>query len=238
MKRLLFITLGISLILTACGGSGAVVPEMAKVELKTVFPKDADQLERCQTATGMSEAELSAARATLTIVQRHGRTAGIITVIDAMPDTIFTIWIRISGTSPLTGKPLTPFANVNDYITLAQTAPDAVLTDAARVLGAGGNDGSGSADLSVLLNAFQTDSEGNGKFAFDLDYMLIGGVLPFERLDSTLEPVAIRSAETEDARIVSIVSHCASNRGYGLVAEAVANESWFDLTVNPFGRND
>lgn len=236
MKRLLFITLGICLILTACGESGAAVPATANVEFNTVFPKEAEHLERCETATGMSEAELSAARATLDVMQSNGRTTGTITVADAMPDTVFTIWIRLSGTSPLTEKPSTPFANVNDYITLAQAAPDAVLTDAARALDFNGNDGSGSADLSVLLNAFQTDGEGNAEFAFDLDYTLIGGALPFERLDSTLEPVAIHSADTEDARIVSIVSHCANNRGYGLVGktEEVANESWFDLTVNPF----
>lgn len=210
--------------------------QFTTVDLTPVFPKDADHSNRCTSTTGMNESTLKNATAQLEIKAENGKTTGKIILKNGMPETVYTIWIRMDGTSPLTEKTATPLANPSDLKTLATVTLDDVFTDAARDLGFAGDDGSGSGNLSILKNAFQTDANGAAEFDVDLDFELIGGDYPFDEVDSSLSAVKINDETTTDNRIISIVSHCNTNKGYGMVGKTpeVPNEGWFDLTENPF----
>ncbi len=157
-----------------------------------------------------------------------------ITLKNARPTTLYTVWLRVKGNdregnsfggSPLTNGGATPLA--------AGTALDELES-----LSPWNSPGS-----SELVNGFTTNSMGYSNLTINLDFPLRGGRYPFNEISSNaLEniralqnpsakamPVAI--VNPSDANIdapfgVRIVSHCQDGLGHGL--SPANRETWFD----------
>ncbi len=174
------------------------------------------------------------ASARLTSVQIGGRTYLRIVLKNAKPDSLYTAWLRVKGLdqdgnafggSPLTNGGATPLA------------PGSKL-DELEAISPWNNPGSAN-----LANGFQTDGNGYGRLILRLDFPLIGGSYPFNKISrSSLEnirnlqnasakaiPVAIvnpRDSHVDSPFAIRIVSHCQDGLGHGL--SPANRETWFD----------
>ena len=154
------------------------------------------------------------------------------------PNTLYTVWVRMKGSahggagnggttfggSPITGGGATPLAHSDG---LAQLVADWV--------------GSGS---PTQPNGFITDENGDGEFEVKLDFPVVGGAYPFNRMshDTHLlaasknpaawpNPTAI--VNPSEAGIggpstpfmIRMVSHCQDQTGHGLSPSK--REAWF-----------
>lgn len=159
------------------------------------------------------------AAAKIWVRQRDGKTHVKIHVSNSVPNTLWTIWLRLDKPSELTGLPITALANPSDTSALAAITPDANLTQTAKDLGLSGDDGRGGRHAA---NAFWTDKWGNGAFYAKLDYPLVKGAVQFQDFDATLARAAIANAPFR----LRLASHCDDNAAHGLVP--AFHEMWFD----------
>lgn len=166
------------------------------------------------------------AQARIWVRQRDGKTHLKIHVTKSVPDTLWTIWLRLDQPSELTGAPITALANSHDTAALAAITPAGNLTQTANDLGLKGDDGSGSKHAA---NVFWTDRWGNGSYYAKLDYPLVKGAFQFNEFDATLARNAIGDGPlgpvAHGVRL-RLASHCFDQRAHGLVPGK--HEMWFD----------
>lgn len=166
------------------------------------------------------------AAATLEVMQMGENSMVNVEIMDAKPDTYYTIWLRLGGMdsngdpfggNPLTGGKATALAPSSDLPSLlASTGP-----------------GNGNAQQP---NGFYTDAAGNASFEITLDFPL-NGAYPFhkfEGFDPTDERLSAEDPRIHPVAIVGpngpytlrIVSHCTDGLGHGL--KSGDREWWFD----------
>ncbi|MEN8205064.1 MAG: hypothetical protein ABFS24_03520 [Pseudomonadota bacterium] len=169
------------------------------------------------------------ATASLVISQTNGNSTVEIEVGGAAPNTLYTVWVRMKGAahgasfggSPITGGGATPLAPSSG---LAQLVADWV--------------GAGS---STQPNGFTTNSDGEGVLNLSLDFPVLGGSYPFNRMDHAdhllaqtknpnAQPIPTTIVNPTDAGIggpfmLRIVSHCQDGLGHGLSPSK--REAWF-----------
>lgn len=133
--------------------------------------------------------DFESARGTIKIKEKHGKTKLTIKIKGAVPDEFYTVWLRLNGTSPLTGLPATPLVATSDLDDLAAITPP----------------NPGSIDQP---NSFFTNHRGKGKLKYELDFLLSDGVYPFEDGDVPTATVPFT---------VALASHCVDHTGHGLV---------------------
>jgi hypothetical protein len=175
------------------------------------------------------------ARAKLKVFQLYDATKVKIVLRKGRPNTLHTVWLRVQGNdldgnsfggSPLTNGAATPLAPGHALDELEAISPW---------------NSSGSA---TLTNGFTTNGEGKGKLVIWLDFPLIGGVYPFNRLsagslgnirslsnaNAVATPTAIvdpRENGVDGPFLIRIVSHCQDELGHGL--SPANREAWFDF---------
>lgn len=165
------------------------------------------------------------ARARIYLREREGKTRMWITVKNAVPNTLFTVWLKLvknpdyPNGSPLTGAKVTAAVDPVDIPLLASATPDDQLTETAMDLGLVGDNGYGAPDLP---NAFYTDARGNGNIRLALDYPITKGAYPFQSFDESLSPLAFDNA----AFTVRVASHCEDQLAHGLIPGR--HEMFFD----------
>jgi len=156
-----------------------------------------------------------------------------IILINGRPNTLYTVWLRIKGNdqdgnsfggSPLSNGGATPMAASSDL--------DQLVADWTGV---------GSQNPT---NGFWTDNFGRGVLTKRLDFPLIGGVYPFNKIsNSTLAnirtnknnnalatPTTIvdpRNDGVSGPFLLRIVSHCQDDLSHGL--SPANRETWFDF---------
>jgi hypothetical protein len=169
------------------------------------------------------------ATASLVVTQSGYGSKVEIEVEGATPYTLFTVWVRLKGSShganfgssPITGGGATPLANSADMGTLV-----------ADWIGPGS---------STEPNGFRTDGSGEGSLTLDLDFPVVGGSYPFNGMNAadlalaqSKRPVALAIPTTivnpTDSAIdapflLRILSHCQDDLGHGL--SPGNREAWF-----------
>ena len=169
------------------------------------------------------------ATATLQIKQKGARSSVKIEVDGAVPDTLFTVWVRMKGVahgdsfggSPITNGGATPLSHTDG---LAQLVADWV--------------GAGS---PTQPNGFTTDAYGEADVKLDLDFPVVAGAYPFNRMNDTdlllaktknpvAQPIPTAIVDPTDSGIgapflLRIVSHCQDDLGHGL--SPGGREAWF-----------
>lgn len=169
------------------------------------------------------------ATAEISIAQKASSSKVEIEVEGGRPDTLYTVWVRMAGTShgvafggsPITGGGATPLANSSD---LDQLVADWV--------------GSGSPTAG---NGFRTDANGEGKFNVDLDFPVVGGSYPFNRMShdahllaqtkrAEANPIPTPIVNPSDDLIgapflIRVISHCQDDLAHGL--SPAKREAWF-----------
>ena len=138
---------------------------------ETDSPTGQNVAEDCNQAGGTDLETWSQATANIRLKERSGRTKMTFVLRNARPDTLFTVWLRLSGEdsqgnpfggNPLTGLPVTPLiASRNLPNQLTATPPHM-----------------GSDELS---NGFRSDKDGNGRLTLSVDFPITSGAYPFQR---------------------------------------------------------
>ncbi len=142
-----------------------------------------------------------------------------IEIEDAVPNTHFTVWMRIKGGagfndagSPWTGGGATPLCSGTEFPTLNANSP--------------WNNLAGSTD--ALCNSFFTDANGDGTFNSTVNFPVVGGAYPFQQSngaparpghdDHADVPTAIVDPRTGNGGpfMIRVVSHCTDNANHGL----------------------
>ena len=170
------------------------------------------------------------ATATVKIEQEGSGSVAKFKVRGAVPDTVFTVWLRIQGGagwnrdvngnqgSPLTGGGATPLAPGSALDGLNHYSPWV--------------DPAGSADPT---NGFTTDKNGNANWSIALDFPVVGGSYPFYKT-ATSRPgwegvpnvgYAIPSPDISPGTpfLLRMISHCTDQVGHGL--SPATREAWF-----------
>jgi hypothetical protein len=186
------------------------------------------------------------ATADLMIKQSGGASTVDIDVKNAVPNTVFTVWLRMRGTgpdgseigwhqlrqssggncngSPLTcggATPLAPGYKLDEII--HYTPPNA--------------------GTSTPTNGFTTDKKGKAHFSIDLDFPVVGGAYPFHLASATAVADWQAMGGNPDARriptavvdpsdvgiggpfLLRVISHCTDQQGHGL--SPAVREAWF-----------
>ncbi|HHJ17671.1 MAG TPA: hypothetical protein ENJ80_13345 [Gammaproteobacteria bacterium] len=178
-------------------------------------------------ATDPSGNAWQGATATLEIKQKGGKSKVEVEVEGAVPNTLFTVWVRIKGKnglnsagSPLTGGGATPLAPGYTLDALNAISP---WVDPAGA--------------PASANSFTTDASGEAEFEIDLDFPVVRGAYPFQMTATSRPgheghanvPTAIadpREAGQEDTPfLIRVVSHCTDNMSHGL--SPATREAWF-----------
>lgn len=172
----------------------------------------------CQIGAQTSPDHWADAKARLVLSQNATASEVTVTVEDARPDTLYTIWLMLAGGSPLMEAGATALIHSDD------------LPEAVELMGA---------PDTVATNGFTTDADGNGSITLTVDYPIIGGAFPFQRYegfnaentaftreDPRAIPVAIADAASGAPFTLRLASHCGDNLHNGLVAGQ--HEPWFD----------
>lgn len=178
------------------------------------------------------------ATATLKIKQVGDSSTVDIIVENAVPNTVFDVWLRMTGSgpgdetggnggfgpSPMTGGGATPL--------LPGYTLDTALSQTPPFLG-----------TPTPTNGFTTDYDGNARFRIDLDFPVVGGAYPFQRAStaavqdlrdagSSLPLVRIPSVIANPADpdisgpfLLRVVSHCTDLLSHGL--SPAVREAWF-----------
>ena len=174
------------------------------------------------------------ATATLKIEQ-HGISSKVrVKVKGAVPNTLFTVWLRMAGIgpggnaigpNPVNGGGATPL--------LPSAALDGALRNSPPFPG-----------TPTPTNGFITDRRGNATFTIDLDFPIFGGVYPFQRASAAAVQELIDAGSSWPLmRIPSpvvnpaepgisapfrlrVISHCTDGLGHGL--SPATREAWFD----------
>ena len=178
------------------------------------------------------------AKASIEIEQVGSGSEVEIKVRDAVPDSLFTVWVRMKGTahggtfggSPITAGGATPLAHSSH---LDQLVADWI--------------GAGSPTAG---NSFNTNDKGKGKFKVNLDFPVVGGAYPFNRMSHAAHldaidkmavakpgfvvipsPTAIvNPADTGVGPsgtpfMIRVISHCQDGLAHGL--SPAKREAWF-----------
>ncbi len=207
-----------------------------------------------ENAALCEEESPSDASATLSFTQDDGETWLTISLADARPNALFSVWLLLDGTSPLTGaspEPMVPSDLVEDLV--AVTPPlgsdfglngvdedgdpifKATDGDTTVYMDSTGPTGPGFGTRSLVLNGFFTDNSGTGMFERHLDFELVGGAYPFDKVKiparvklGELDPVDIRVPPNP---AFAVVSHCKDEKGHGLVFRRdnveTGDQAWF-----------
>lgn len=163
-------------------------------------------------------------------VSQKGNTSKVeIELEGGVPNTLYTVWVRLKGAShgasfggsPITGGGATPLAHSDG---LAQLVADWV--------------GAGS---PTQPNGFITDANGDGELKVDLDFPVVGGAYPFNRMahddhllaqtkNPDAQPIPTAIVNPADSLIaapfiIRMVSHCQDQTGHGL--SPAKREAWF-----------
>lgn len=174
----------------------------------------------------------NAATATIKNVQHGGTSKVKIKIKNAIPNTLFTVWLRMKGQShgttfggsPITGGGATPLA--------PSTSLDTLIADWIGV---------GSA---TQPNGFTTNHQGKGTLIVNLDFPLEGGAYPFNNMSAATlasaqaqNPTALATptaiVDPRQANIgpggtpflIRMVSHCQDGLGHGV--SPGNREAWF-----------
>src|SRR5882724_1556470 len=201
----------------------------------------------------------SDARAMLVYQQNDGETKLSIMVDKARPNALFTVWLLLDGTSPLTGVVPTPMVPSHVVAELVPVTPPVgfpfglqsppfeasdgdttVYMDSTDPAGTG----PGFGTRTVVPNGFYTDRFGRGMFETRLDFELVGGAYPFNRIaipgrvsPGDLARVSI-GLNIPDVGVTpfAVVSHCKDEKGHGLVFRAnpkTGDQGWFFFVPEP-----
>ena len=182
---------------------------------------------------GAGTDNFDAATATIENTQDGGSSRVKVRLKGANPDTHYTLWVRMKGSShgvnfggaPLTGGGATPLAPSS-----ALNGPTGLVADWATTGGSTGG-----------ANSFDTNHKGDGVVHIDLDFPLEGGSYPFNNIDAATLAVAqaknanaaANPATVVDPRadnvggpfMIRMVSHCQDGKGHGLSPSN--REAWF-----------
>jgi len=173
-------------------------------------------------ATDPSGNDWQGATATLKIEQEGSGSVAKIKVKDAVPNTLFTVWMRVKGGagyndggSPWTGGGATPLCSGTNYADLLAISP--------------GVDPAG-ADSSC--NSFTTNSMGKGETTISLNFPVVGGAYPFQQSDvgdPSHVPTAIVDPRTGNGGpfMLRVISHCTDQASHGL--SPATREAWFQF---------
>ncbi|HHJ36397.1 MAG TPA: hypothetical protein ENJ87_11585 [Gammaproteobacteria bacterium] len=178
------------------------------------------------------------ATADIEISQKGSSSRVEIKLKKARPDTLYTVWVRMKGSahggaqnggttfggSPITGGGATPLANSSHL--------DQLINDWL---------GSGS---PIAGNSFNTNASGTGKFKAILDFPVVGGAYPFNRMshgahllaqtknpNAWPNPTAIVNPSDPGIGgpstpfMIRVVSHCQDGLTHGL--SPAKREAWF-----------
>ena len=161
-----------------------------------------------------------------------------ISVKNARPDTVYTVWLRMSGSgpgdetgaggasggSPMTGGGATPLA--------PGSALDGLLHYSPPFAGS-----------PNPTNGFTTNKKGDGTLDIDLDFPIVGGAYPFQRASTAAvqnlrdvgstwplvrKPHPVANAADPDISagfLFRVISHCTDGVGHGL--SPGTREAWF-----------
>ena len=167
----------------------------------------------------------------LTISQSGSGSKVEVEIEDAVPNTHFTVWMRIKGSdndvvggveiphtgynpagSPWTGGGATPLCSGTEFTELNANSP--------------WNNAAGS--TAPLCNSFFTNSKGDGKFKTQVNFPVVGGAYPFQQSggaparpghDAHADvPTAIVDPRTGNGGpfLIRVVSHCTDGANHGL----------------------
>ena len=161
-------------------------------------------------------------------IDQDGGSDVTVKVKDAVPNTHFTVWMRIKGGtgfndagSPWTGGGATPLCSGTEFADLNANSP--------------WNNAAGS--TAPLCNSFSTDGAGNGTFTSSVNFPVVGGAYPFQQAggasarpghdDHADVPTAIVDPRTGNGGpfMIRVVSHCLDNANHGLSPSN--REAWF-----------
>lgn len=179
------------------------------------------------------------ATASIEISQKGSTSKVEIELENGVPNTLYTVWVRMKGSahgganiggttfggSPITGGGATPLSHTDG---LAQLVTDWAV-------------GPGSA---TQPNGFTTDASGDADFTVELDFPVVGGAYPFNRMshdthllaatkNSAAWPNPTAIVNPSDTGIggpstpfmIRMVSHCQDQLGHGL--SPGKREAWF-----------
>lgn len=173
------------------------------------------------------------ATAELMVRQVGGTSTVDIDVKNAVPNTVFTVWMRMAGSgpgggaigpNPMNGGGATPL--------LPGIALDGALHYSPPFPG-----------TSTPTNGFTTDAKGKGQFSIDLDFPVVGGAYPFQKAsDAAVQDLINAGSSWPLVRIPSpivnpadpningpfllrVISHCTDQQGHGL--SPAVREAWF-----------
>jgi hypothetical protein len=166
--------------------------------------------------------------ASIEIKEATDRTRGSIILTNTLPSTYFTVVIGLDKASPITQQTYTPLVPMAKVESMVDTTPYWAL-----MLGPYSGQGDYGTGFPVQPNGFFTDVQGNGRFDFDVDYPLVRGFVPFDRITAADFGTLVAN---KTPFIVRVVSHCLDNFGHGLVHSTV--ENWFDLSEDPFEEQE
>ncbi len=170
------------------------------------------------------------ATAKLEISQKGSTSEVEIEVEGAVPNTLYTVWLRIQGKnglnpagSPLTGGGATPLAPGTALDDLNAISPWAPLP--------------GGAGATSSANSFTTDATGFAEAEFDLDFPVVRGAYPFQMTATSRPGHALHAnvpTAIADPRepgqagtpfLIRVVSHCKDQLSHGL--SPYVREAWF-----------
>ena len=205
---------------------------------ETPSPTGQTVVQECNPSDTTDPQTWSEATASIRLRERSGRSTITLTVRNARPDTLYTVWLRLSGVdsngnpyggSPLTGLPVTPLTASGELPSqLSATLPNA------------GSD--------ALANGFRTNDRGTGHLTLAVDFPITSGAYPFQRFAdfdqhqndvaltnaanvarlggqaAAIRPVAIPDGSQAPATIL-IASHCVDDIAHGLIPGP--HENWF-----------
>ena len=179
------------------------------------------------------------ATATLRIEQSGDQSVARVKVKGAVPNTVFTVWMRMAGGSP--GNELgangtigpNPMNGGGATPLLPGSALDGALHYSPPFPG-----------TSTPTNGFTTDKKGDATFTIGLDFPVIGGAYPFHRASDAAvtdlrnagstwplvrTPAAIvnpNDAGISGPFLIRVISHCTDQQGHGL--SPAVREAWFE----------
>ena len=161
--------------------------------------------------------------ATLKVEQVGEGSSVKVLVKNAVPDTLFTVWMRMQGNagfnnpggSPWTGGGATPLCSGTNYADLAAISP-----------------GADPAGADSSCNSFTTDKNGNANTSISLNFPLVGGAYPFQQSgtgDPSHVPTAIVDPRTGNGGpfLLRVISHCTDQKSHGL--SPAQREAWFQF---------
>lgn len=171
-------------------------------------------------------ADYQTATGTFTVDQKQGSSKVTVNVADAVPNTYFTVWLRVKGGagfnaagSPWTGGGATPLCSGTEFAGLNADSP----------WNSGGSPHG--------CNGFTTDGDGNGTLNTTVNFPVVGGAYPFQQSggasarpghdDHADVPTAIPDPRTGNGGpfMVRVISHCTDQLNHGLSPST--REAWF-----------